>query len=450
MSILLILVSLGLVVLCGIFVAAEFSLITVNRQTVERHAAHGDKQAKGVLLALTSLSTQLSGAQVGITLTSLAIGFLAEPTIARLLDSPLGSLGLEGSALTITATVLAIVIATVVTMIFGELLPKNLAIALPLATARRVQGTQRLFTNVAHGPIEFLNDNANFILKRFGVEAQEELASARSADELASLVRRSAQNGTLPQETARMLERSLAFGELTALDVMTSRVRVKTVNLDEPVSAIIAMARRTGFSRFPVVKNGLDEVVGTVHIKKAVSIPEKERDTTPISQIMQAPVIVPSSIELDPLLKRLRKGGLQMAIIIDEFGGADGIVTIEDLIEELVGEVYDEHDRSRTLIRKRTDGGWLVSGLLRPDEVGQELGIFLPEDREYETIGGLTIDVLEKVPKVGETAVIPAIDRDANELHVLLTVERMDGRRVDRLRLQIEPKVDLIDAESES
>lgn len=438
MSILLILVSLGMVVLCGLFVAAEFSLITVNRQTVERYAARGDKQAKGVLRALTSLSTQLSGAQVGITLTSLAIGLLAEPTIARLLYSPLGGVGLEGSALTVTATVLAIVIATVVTMIFGELVPKNLAIALPLATARRVQGAQRLFTTTARVPIKFLNDNANFILKQFGQEPQEELASARSADELASLVRRSADNGTLPQQTARMLERSLAFGELTALDVMTSRVRVKTINVDEPVSAVIALAKRTGFSRFPVVKNGLDEVVGTVHIKKAVSVPEAERETTPTAHIMQQPVVVPSSIELDPLLKCLRQGGLQMAVIIDEFGGADGIVTIEDLIEELVGEVYDEHDRSRTLIRKRTDGGWLVSGLLRPDEVGQELGIFLPEDREYETIGGLTFDILEKVPKVGDIVTIVAIDREGNDLQILLTVERMDGRRVDRLRLQIE------------
>lgn len=427
-----------MVVLCGLFVAAEFSLITVNRQTVERYAARGDKQAKGVLRALTSLSTQLSGAQVGITLTSLAIGLLAEPTIARLLYSPLGGVGLEGSGLTVTATVLAIVIATVVTMIFGELVPKNLAIALPLATARRVQGAQRLFTTTARVPIKFLNDNANFILKQFGQEPQEELASARSADELASLVRRSADNGTLPQQTARMLERSLAFGELTALDVMTSRVRVKTINVDEPVSAVIALAKRTGFSRFPVVKNGLDEVVGTVHIKKAVSVPEAERETTPTAHIMQQPVVVPSSIELDPLLKCLRQGGLQMAVIIDEFGGADGIVTIEDLIEELVGEVYDEHDRSRTLIRKRTDGGWLVSGLLRPDEVGQELGIFLPEDREYETIGGLTFDILEKVPKVGDIVTIVAIDREGNDLQILLTVERMDGRRVDRLRLQIE------------
>lgn len=450
MSVLLLLVSLGLVGLCGIFVAAEFALITVNRSTVARHAARGDKQAAGVLAALKSFNTQLSGAQVGITITNLAIGFLAEPTLIKLLGGPLAALGLHGGAAKTTATVLGLGIATVFTMVLGELVPKYVAIAIPFGTARRVQAVIRLFTQLMRGPIAVFNGSATFILRRFGLEPREELASARSADELASLVRRSAEKGTLPRETARMLERSLAFGELTALDVMTSRVRVYTVNVDEPVSAVIALARRTGFSRFPVVKGrNLDEVIGTVHIKRAISVAEADRETTLTSQIMQEPVIVPSSIELDPLLKRLRSGGLQMAIIIDEFGGADGIVTIEDLIEELVGEVYDEHDRSRTLIRKRTDGGWLVSGLLRPDEIGQELGIFLPEDREYETIGGLVIDVLERVPKVGETAVIPAIDRDGDELQVLLTVERMDGRRVDRLRLQLQPKpADLLNIEA--
>ena len=439
MSVLLLIISLGLVGLCGIFVAAEFALITVNRSTVERHAARGDHQAAGVLAALRSFNTQLSGAQVGITITNLAIGFLAEPALIKLLGGPLAAVGLHGAAAETAATIMGLGIATVITMVMGELVPKYIAIAIPFGTARRVQALIRSFTKLMAGPIIIFNGSATFILRRFGLEPREELASARSADELASLVRRSAEKGTLPRETARMLERSLAFGELTALDVMTPRVRVFTINHDEPVSAVIALARRTGFSRFPVVKNqSLDQAIGTVHIKRAVSVPEADRETTLISQIMQEPVVVPSSIELDPLLKRLRSGGLQMAIIIDEFGGADGVVTIEDLIEELVGEVYDEHDRSRTLIRKRTDGGWLVSGLLRPDEIGQELGIFLPEEREYETIGGLAIDVLERVPKVGETAAIPAIDRDGDDLQVLLTIERMDGRRVDRLRLQLQ------------
>ncbi|MDB5184277.1 MAG: hypothetical protein JWN38_85 [Candidatus Saccharibacteria bacterium] len=432
----LLLLSLLLVVLCGVFVAAEFSFLTVNRSTVDKMAAKGDRRAQGVAAALRSLSTQLSGAQVGITITNLAIGFLAEPALSKLLEGPLRALGWSWSETTLgsVSVILGVGIATTVTMVFGELVPKKLAIAKPLGTAKSVQTIHRVFSHFMRGPIALLNGSANGVVRWFGIEPQEELASARSADELASVVRRSADRGTLDVDTAKMLERSLAFGDLTALDVMTARIRVKTVRYDDPVSEVVALAQDTGFSRFPVVREGgLDEVMGIVHIKRAVAVPAEARETTTIEHIMQQPLIVPSSIELDPLLQSLRNSGLQMAIIIDEFGGADGIVTVEDLIEELVGEVYDEHDNARALIRRRASGGWFISGLLRPDEVGQELGIFLPEERDYETIGGLVIDRLAHLPRVGEAVTIAGLDRDGKRIGVELTIERMDGRRIDRL-----------------
>lgn len=431
--------GLALVALCGVFVAAEFALITVNRQTAERHAAKGDRRAKGVVIALHTLSTQLSGAQVGITVTNLGIGFLAEPAVASVLRQPLTDIGVAEAAVPGIAIALAVILATVVTMIFGELLPKNLAIARPLATAKAVQGIQRGFSRLMRQPIRGLNGSANFVIRKLGIEPQEELASARSADELTSLVRRSAEKGTLPKETARMLERSLAFGELTATDVMTPRIRVRTLTREATASDIIALARRTGHSRFPVVKNTLDDVVGIAHIKQAVSVPEDKRDETLVTTIMQPPIVVPSSIELDVLLETLKGGGLQIAVVIDEFGGADGVVTIEDLIEELIGEVQDEHDRARAKIRKLKDGGWALSGLLRPDEIGQEIGIFLPDEEEFETIGGLIADRLEHVPHVGEVIMLDAIDRDGTRTPVSLRVERMDGRRVDRLHMKQEP-----------
>jgi CBS domain containing-hemolysin-like protein len=270
-----------------------------------------------------------------------------------------------------------------------------------------------------------------------GVEPQEELASARSADELSSLVRRSAEKGTLPKETALMLERTLAFGELTALDIMTPRVQMRSLPADAPVADVLALARTTGLSRFPVTRKSADDVVGIVHIKHAMGIPKSERSQVPVEQIMQPPIAVPSSIQLDPLLEQLRKGGLQMAVVIDEFGGTDGVVTIEDLLEELVGEVQDEHDRAPSGIRKRARGGWLLSGLLRPDEIGEELGIFLPDEEEFETIGGLISDRLERIPAVGDTASIEAVDRSGNALVAELRVERMAGRRVDRVLMEV-------------
>lgn len=423
---LLVLLSVGLVAACGGFVAAEFALVTVDRATVERAAATGDKRSEGALAALRTLSTQLSGAQLGITVTNLAIGFLAEPAIARLIDGPLATAGVPEGAVPGIAVAIALTIATAVTMIYGELVPKNLAIARPLATARSVQGFQRGFTRANAYSIRFLNGTANAILRRAGIEPQEELASARSPEELASLVRRSAEKGTLGQETATLLERSLAFGSKRADDVLTPRVRMRAIHGTAAVEEVIATARDTGHSRFPVIGEDLDDVLGVVHVKHAVSVPEDRRGEVRVLDVMVPPVLVPTMIELDPLLETLRRGGLQMGVVIDEFGGTAGIVTMEDLVEELVGDILDEHDRLGARIRRRPDGSWLVSGLLRPDEIASAAGIYLPEDDTYETLGGLIGHQLGRVPAAGDVVAVDGFE---------LTVDRMDGRRVDRVTL---------------
>lgn len=440
---LLLFISIALVILCGMFVAAEFSLLAVNRNTVERQAARGSQSAKGILYALRSLSTQLSSAQLGITATSLAIGFLAEPAIAELIKGPLTSAGVPESALNEIAIVLGIAIATAVTMVFGELVPKNLAITNPLATARFVQRFQRGFTHTMSIPIRLLNASANKVLSWFNVEPQEELASARSADELLSIVRRSAEHGTLSKETAVMVERSLTFGDLTALDVMTPRLRMRTLPKHGTAADIISMAQKTGLSRFPVVGEDSDDIIGIAHIKQAISIPREQRAQASIASIMRKPVFVPSGVQLEPLLEQLRSGGMQMAVVVDEFGGIDGIVTIEDLLEELVGEVHDEHDRNKSSFRKLGRHTWQLSGLLRPDEIAEELGIYLPEHEEYETIGGLLSYELERIAKVNDIIHVAAVDREGDDLTAVLSVEKMDGHRVDRVVLHIEPAEEL-------
>ena len=442
--------ALLLVAACGAFVAAEFAFVTVDRATVEREAESGDRASRGVLTALRSLSTQLSGAQLGITVTNLAIGYMAEPAIAELIDGPLGSLGVPEGAVTGVALVIALLAATFVTMVLGELVPKNLAIARPLATARWIQGFIRGFTRAFSGPIGIYNAAANGILRRLGIEPQEELASARSPEELASLVRHSAEEGSLAQGTATLLQRSLAFGERHAVDVMTPRVRMRSLDAAVPVAGVIALARATGLSRFPVLDHGAEQVVGIVHVKHAVSVPAEERATTPIRDVMAKPVFVPSSLELDPLLAQLREGGLQIAIVVDEFGGVDGLVTLEDVVEEIVGEVVDEHDRRDPNIRRRADGAWVLSGLLRPDEVGSAVGVVLPEDEEYETIGGLMGMALERIPESGDVVELAVTDLEREPRQAVLTVARMDGMRVDRVTLEVhepEPEGDKDDDE---
>ena len=437
---LLLVAALLLIVACGVFVAAEFSFVTVDRSQVERAAAAGDPGARGLQQALRSLSTQLSGAQVGITITNLAIGYLAEPAIAGLIDGPLESIGTPEGAVRPIAVSVGLALGTILTMIFGELVPKNLALAKPMQVARATQRFQRTFTAVARGPIRVLNGSANAFVRRLGIEPQEELRSARSSTELASLIQRSADLGTLDVETAELMERSVEFGSRTAGEIMTPRVRSNSLEVNDRASAVIDRTRETGHSRFPVL-DADENVVGTVHVKHAVALPVPERSTTKVKHLMAKPIIVPDSLRLDPLLALLRKDGFQLAVVMDEYGGFAGIVTLEDVVEEIVGDNAVEHDRLSAHARHARDGSWSLSGLLRPDEVEDVTGIELPDHEDYDTIAGLVMQVLGRVPEVGDLAEVRVPDRsdpdETREQLAVLTVERMDGLRVDRLTLRL-------------
>ena len=445
-------ISVALVLACGVFGAAEYSFVAVDRSAVEKAASEGDRQAQGVRTALRSLSTQLSGAQVGVTLTNLVIGFLAEPAIAKLLETPLSSLGVPDSAVPGIAVTLGLVLATIATMIFGELVPKKLGIAIPFAVARRTQGFMRGFTTVMTWPIKVLNGSANALVRALGVEPQEELRSARSSDELASLANRSASEGTLDTETAHLVQRSVAFGPRTAGEIMTPRVQMACVDATDPVSDVIELSGSTGFSKFPVIKGTSDNVVGSIHVKQAVAVPRSERAHTLVREVMVDATVVPESLRLDPLLSLLRGEGFQMAIVSDEYGGTAGVVTLEDVVEEIVGEISDEHDRFGARLRQRPDGSWIVSGLLRPDEVADATGLLLPEDEAYDTVAGLLVRELGRIPARGDEVIVPLPvvlpdddDEEPVHEHAVLRVERMDGLRVDRIsirRLIPEPPAD--------
>lgn len=448
-AVLLLVASLLLVAACGAFVAAEFSLVTVDRAAIERAAADGDRRSTGVLAALRSLSTQLSGVQLAITVTNLAIGYLAEPAIATLLEPVLARFGLGEATVTGVAVTLALVLATGLTVVFGELVPKNLAVAAPLATARAVQGLSRGFARAAKPAITALNGTANVVLRLLGIEPQEELASARSPEELASLVTRSADEGVLESGTARMVRRALTLGDRDTAEVMTPRVRVYTVAADAPVTEVVELARRTGRSRFPVVGTSLDDVLGVVSIRQVVAVPRARRPTTPVRSVMVAPLLVPGTVPVDDLLARLRGSRLQLAVVVDEFGGMDGIATLEDAVEEIVGDVVDEHDRSSPQAVRRADGDWSLAGLLRPDEVSDLTGLLLPESDHAETLAGLVVAALGRIPEVGDTATlrlqpVVVLDDDADveaalPVDATATVTAMDRRRVDRVRLVVQP-----------
>jgi CBS domain containing-hemolysin-like protein len=422
----LILLAIGILLTIGtgLFVASEFALVNLDRQELEARQARGETRLTMTIAALRRTSTHLSSAQLGITLTTLLTGYTLEPAFSAFLAGPLSLLGLPEGVQRIVASIIAVTIATLLSMIIGELVPKNFALAAPLATAKVVVPFQLAFTWVFKPAVTLLNNSANVILRRMGIEPKEELSSARTAEELTSLLRRSALAGTLELDTATLLARTLAFNEHVAADVMTPRPRVSSVERTDSAQVVIDLAKQTGFSRFPVVDDGIDDVVGIVHVKQAVAVPREKRADVPVSALQSDALRVPETMRLDSLLGELRQRGYQMAIVLDEYGGTAGVATLEDLVEELIGEVADEHDRTRAgVVRSRN---WLTfPGMLRPDELRERADVTVPDDGPYETVAGFIMSELGRLAKTGDTVTI-----DAGEFRV----ERMDGRRIDRVR----------------
>jgi CBS domain containing-hemolysin-like protein len=415
----------------AVFVAAETSLVTVDRNLVESRTREGSLRFGRVRGALQRLSTYLSAAQLGITVTSLAIGLVAEPSLATLLRAPLDALGFDADVTAVAAIALTLLLATAVQMVFGELVPKNIALSRPADSVVWVVIPLLVFTKLTRPLIAVLNGSANQLLRLVGVEPVEELRSARTPDELASVVRRAGMQGALRSETAGLMERSLAFGAKTAADVMTPRTRVRTVWASAPVATVIEATRDSGHSRFPVIGDSVDDIRGVIHVKQAVAVAEADRTSTRIREVMTEPVLVPPSMVLDPLLDRLQEMGLQLAVIVDEYGGTAGIVTFEDLVEELVGEVVDEHDSPAPGTWRQPDGSWLLSGLLRPDEIQAAIGLELPAGRaNYETVAGLILQLLRRIPDIGDSVDVPG---------ATLTVDRLDGRRIERVEVKLLP-----------
>ncbi|MFV0137157.1 hemolysin family protein [Streptomyces sp. HMX87] len=412
----------------GFFVAAEFGLVTVERPDAEQAAAGGDRRARRIVEALRELSFQLSGTQLGITLTSLAVGMLAQPALARLLDGPVTAAGIPEGAVPGVAVAVGMLLASAVQMVIGELVPKNWAVSRPLQVARFVAGPQYAFARLFRPVIAALNAVANRLVRALGFEPAEELASARTPGELVSLARHSARAGALEQDTADLFVRTLSLGELTAQHVMTPRVKVSALQASATAEDVVTLTRATGLSRFPVYRERIDEIAGMVHLKDALAVPAHERLRTPAGRIARPALLVPETLPVRPLLARLRSEQ-PIAVVVDEYGGTAGVVTLEDIVEELVGEVRDEHDGHDLpdLAPAAPEDGrpaWDADGGCRVDAL-RRIGLEVPEG-PYETVAGLVADLLGRIPAVGDRAELPGWR---------LSVRRVGRYRAERVRL---------------
>ncbi|MFF3346798.1 hemolysin family protein [Streptomyces sp. NPDC002779] len=417
-EVLLLLVAISLSLACGAFVAAEFSLTTVERGELEAAVERGERGASGALKAVRNLTFQLSGAQLGITVTNLVVGMLAEPSIARLLAGPLESLGTSPSTASSIALVIGTALSTVVLMVVGELVPKNWAISSPLAVAKRVGNAQRWFSAAFRPFITHLNNTANRIVRRFGVEPAEELASARGPQELAALARHSAKEGALEADTAELFVRTLNLADLTAENVMTPRVQVIALEASATCEDVANATRATGLSRFPVYRGTLDSVVGTAHIKDVLAVPAARRPRVRVAELMREPLLVPETLTVDRLLDRL-SGKRTMAVVIDEYGGTAGVATLEDIVEEVVGEVRDEHDPHETpdLAPAGSDDSgralFSADGSARVDQLAR-VGLRAPEG-PYETLAGLVANELGRIPETGDRVQVAGWQLDVTD-----------------------------------
>lgn len=428
-------IVLGVLLTAGtaVFVAGEFALVALDPSVVDARAQAGDKRAGRVAKALRHLSTLLSGAQVGITLTTILLGYTMQAALNQLLSQWLSPWLGQTLAATI-AVVSALIVVNAFSMVFGELIPKNATLADPLAAAGFVTPFITGFTWLFRPLVDLLNGMANAILKRFGIEAAEEASGARSASELTALLRRSAEEGTLEVSTARLLTRSLGVDELSAVDVMTDRGRIHWLEESATAADLVALASQTGHSRFPVFGDSPDDVLGLVNLRRAIAVPYERRAQVPVtsSSIMTPAPRVPETMPLASLLVELRgygeqeSFGLQMAIVVDEYGGTAGVVTLEDAVEEIVGEVSDEHDRRRAGIHLDSAGRWIAPGWSRPDEFTARTTIRIPDEGPYETLGGLVMNELGRIPQIGDEVTLPTCT---------ILVDAMEGRRVTRVRI---------------
>ncbi len=436
-------VGLLLTVGTGLFVASEFALVNLDRHDLEARQERGEKRLTITIAALRTTSTHLSSAQLGITLTTLLTGYTFEPAVSSLLEGPLGSLGVPDGAVRPVGGFVGLLIATLFSMVIGELVPKNYALAVPLATAKLVVPFQVAFTTVFRPIVVLLNNTANRLIRAMGVEPQEELSGARTADELTSLIRHSAMEGLLEQDDATLLDRTLRFSSRDASDVMTPRVRMSAVPTTATAADVIALAASSGHSRPLVTGEGVDDVVGVVHVKRAFAVALDQRTTTTAEELMVDVVRVPDTLPAPALLESLRAEGLQIAVVSDEYGGTAGVVTVEDLVEELIGELEDEHDQKRSVLTRRGrsvtfDGTW------RPDEVHARAGVRVPEDEHWDTVAGFMAARLERLPEPGDEVAIPG---------GTLYVDRVEAHAVSRVRFvpaDPEDQVDPADALEET
>ncbi|NIN72630.1 MAG: DUF21 domain-containing protein [Gemmatimonadetes bacterium] len=412
----------------GFFVAAEFALVSADDSRLAGMVERGDRLAGAVRRARDDLNLYLSSCQIGITLASLGLGWIGEPAIAQTLVALFSGVPEPFNLIAshAVAVVIAFTLITYLHVVLGEVAPKALAIFHPEALSRWVVPPLVIFTRAGWPLIWSMNESANGLLRVFGVRLPSEAERVHSPEEIMVLVKRSRDVGKVERDEQAMIHGVFELTRTVAREVMTPRPDIVAVPTDVGFEEVVATAGRSGHSRLPVYRDSLDDVVGVVLAKDLLALATvQERGDFDVTKLMREPYFVPDTKSVGELLAELRRLKIHMAIVVDEFGGTDGLVTLEDLIEEIVGEIYDEYDEARPIFTTTPSGQPLIDGGAPIDEVNEKYELELPEE-DYDTLGGFILGELGHVPKRGDVVRVPSAE---------LVVERVDNRRVRLVRL---------------
>lgn len=426
----------------GYFVAQEFAYVAADRLALAREAEAGDRRAGRAVQVLERLSFMLSGAQLGITVTGLVVGFLAEPSVSGLLKPALDGTGLSDGAVSALSVVLGFVVATVLQMVLGELAPKNLALAVPDRLAKSLAGSTLAYLKVVGPVVRVFDSAANRLLRRIGIEPVEELHHGATLEELSHLIGESHEHGQLPRESAELLDHALEFSERTLDEVMVPRADVTFVRKDATADEAVRLIARHGHSNYPVMGDHPDDVAGVIGVRELMRLPATRFDRTTAGEQARRPLLLPDTLPLPGAVAQMRERDDEFAVVLDEHGGVAGIVTYEDIAEELVGDIADESDTVVELA-VADGGGWLVDAGRRLDEVAAATGIDLPEEDDYDTVAGLIVDRLGRFPAIADRLTVELSDGS----RVTVAVLGLDRHVPERVRIERLPTADVPTAE---
>ncbi|MHA6631372.1 hemolysin family protein [Pseudonocardia sichuanensis] len=434
-----VLVVVAITALTGYFVAQEFGYMAVDRSRLKSRANAGDAGARRALDITRRTSFMLSGAQLGITVTGLLVGYVAEPLIGEGVAGLLGGAGIPAGLGAAVGAVVALLVATVVQMVFGELFPKNLAIARPEPVARALALSTSVYLAAFGWLIRLFDAASNLLLKALRIEPVHDVEHAATPRDLEAIIDESRDSGDLDDEMSTLLDRVLDFTDRTARAAMIPRPKVTSIPADTGVAQLVELMA-SGHSRLPVIGTSPDDVVGVICLRDVLALEDRaDLATLRVADVARTPVLVPASLPLPAVLDRLRDADDEFAVVVDEYGGLAGVITTEDIAEELIGEITDEHDPAGADGTAVGDGEWTVPGTLSVEEVERLLDADLPAG-EYQTVGGLVIDELQRLPQPGDTVRItlanPSLTEEGEPPRTLaLTVLALERRVPSSVRL---------------